>query len=325
MARIRWGIAGPGDIAHKFARAVCNVDCAVLSAVASRSEERARSFADEFSIPNVFSSYDDMASSDKVDAVYVSTIHTQHFECAKMMLEAKKHVLCEKPMCVNEKQARELIKCARKNGVFLMEAMWTRFIPALSEAGKLIDGGAIGKPMSLTADFCYSLERHEDPKLFDNSLAGGALLDVGVYGLTLAEMVFKESPSELSSFANVQFDTDVHTQIIMKYGGGEIASVSCATMLQKPSDAFIYGTKGIIYIPDFYKASEFFVRTADGSEKRYSYPYGDNGFEFEIEETCRCIKEGRNESCVMTHGKTLGILRLTDEIRKQIGVRYRCD
>jgi len=112
---------------------------------------------------------------------------------------------------------------------------------------------------------------------------------------------------------------------MMKYGGGEIASVSCATMLQKPSDAFVYGTEGMIYIPDFYKASEFFVRTPNGSDKRYSYPYGDNGFEFEIKEACRCIKEGRNESRVMPHGKTLDILGLADEVRKQIGVRYLCD
>ena len=152
---IKWGIVGPGSIAKKFAKAVKNVEGAELFAVASRSYERSKEFAEEFDIPNVFGSYEEMANCDEIDAVYIATLHPFHKPCSEIFLNAKKHVLCEKPVCVNAKEARELFECAKKNNVFLMEAMWTRFLPAIQEAVKIAKSGEIGEIRGVSADFCY--------------------------------------------------------------------------------------------------------------------------------------------------------------------------
>ena len=156
MSKIRWGIVGPGNIARKFAEAIVNVEDAELVAVASRSKETAEEFAQKYNIPNVFTGYEAMAESDIVDAVYIATPHPFHKPCAEIFLNAKKHVLCEKPICVNKNQAIALKECATKNGVFLMEAMWTRFIPAVLEAKKIADSGEIGEIMGVSADFAIA-------------------------------------------------------------------------------------------------------------------------------------------------------------------------
>ncbi|MBR5156750.1 MAG: Gfo/Idh/MocA family oxidoreductase [Clostridia bacterium] len=324
MSKIRWGIAGPGVIAHKFAEAIGNVDTAELAAVASRSQERAEEFASEFNIPNAFSSYEEMAASPLIDAVYISTAHPFHKSCAEIFLNTKKHVLCEKPLCVNAKQAKELKLCAEKNGVFLMEAMWTRFLPAIKEAKAIIDSGEIGEVMGMNADFCYSIECDEDPKLFKNELAGGSLLDVGVYALHLASVVFDDNPQSISAFANIDNGVDLHTQMLLKYKSGAIAALSSATKLEKPADAYIYGTKGSIYIPEFYQADKLVVRSG-GNEKTLSLAYDGNGFEGEIREVCTCINNGKNQSEILPLDESIKIIEQMDFIRKQIGLVYPMD
>lgn len=323
MKKIRWGIAGPGVIAHKFAEAVKNVECAELVAVASRSLERASTFAEEFDIPKVFGSYENMAEFDGVDAVYVSTAHPFHKSTAEVFLKAKKHVLCEKPLCVNEKQARELKNCAKENDVFLMEAMWTRFLPAIEEAKKIVLSGEIGEVMEVTADFCYAIEYDEDPKVFENNMAGGSLLDVGVYALHFADVIFDDEPECIKTSANVINGADVHARMVIEYGNGKMATLSSAIALEKPADAQIFGTKGRIYIPDFYQAERLVV-TKDG-QKEILLPYEGNGFEGEILEVCRCIEANKRESDILPLGKSIKILEQMDEIRKQINVRYPMD
>ncbi|MBE6912076.1 MAG: Gfo/Idh/MocA family oxidoreductase [Ruminococcaceae bacterium] len=324
MDKIRWGVAGPGIIARKFAEAIANVPSAELIAVASTSYERAGKFAEEFNVPHVFSSYEEMAKSDKIDAVYVSTAHPFHKPCAEIFIKNGKAVLCEKPLCVNEDEAKELISLAKEKGVFLMEAMWTRFLPFIKELRSIMASGEIGKPMSLTADFCYSIEREEDPKLFENSLAGGSLLVVGVYALHFADMVFEDVPEKISAVANVEDGVDYHTQILLGYREGKTAALSSAIKLQKPFDAYIYGTEGSIRIPDFYMADRFTIQK-DGKERIIECPYSGNGFEGEILEVCRCMGEGRLESDINPHSKSVFVLEQMDEIRKQIGVSYICD
>lgn len=324
MSKIRWGIAGPGVIAHKFAEAIGNVDEAELVAVASRSSARSEKFAAEFNIPNAFSSYEEMAASPLIDAVYVSTAHPFHKSCAEIFLNAKKHVLCEKPLCVNAMQAKELKACAEKNGVFLMEAMWTRFLPAIKEAKSIIDSGEIGEVMGLNADFCYSIECDEDPKLFKNELAGGSLLDVGVYALHLASVVFGDNPEEISAFANIESGVDLHTQMLLKYKNAQIAVLSSAIKLEKPADAYIYGTKGSIYIPEFYQADKLIIRTND-SEKILPFAYDGNGFEGEIREVCKCINNGKTQSETLPLDESIKMIELMDLIRKQVGLVYPMD
>jgi len=324
MKKIRWGIVGPGCIANKFAQAVKNVDCAELRAVASRSEDKGREFADKYDIPLVFCGYEVMAASDEIDAVYIATPHPFHQPCAELFMNSKKHVLCEKPLCVNAEQARMLKESAVRNGVFCMEAMWTRFLPAVREICNTVKSGEIGEVMGLEADFCYAIEESEDPKVFDNALAGGSLLDVGVYGLHFASLLFGNNPVSVSSEANVVSGVDRHMNILLRYENGAIANIGSAITLYKPENALIYGTKGFIAVPDFYGASEFTV-VKDGCVETFEHPYIGNGFEEEIYEVCRCIDAGKTESDVLPLDESIAMLELMDTVRGQCGIVYPFD
>lgn len=321
---IKWGIVGPGNIANKFAVAIKNVDGAELTSVASRSLGKGRKFADKHGIKNVFVGYEEMAKSSLVDAVYIATPHTFHKPCAEIFLNAKKHVLCEKPVCVNAKQATELLECANANGVFLMEAMWTRFLPAIKEALAIVKSGEIGEIRGVSADFCYSITPDEDAKIFDNELAGGSLLDVGIYGLNFASVFLGDNPESVVSLSDVAGGVDCQTNILMKYPNGAIASVSSAINTLKPETGYVYGTKGYIELPYFYGAKEIIVNI-NNTEKRISRPSIGDGFEEEIIEACNCIRSGKTQSDVMPMNESIRILKQMDYIREKINLRYPSD
>ncbi len=321
---IKWGIVGAGNIANKFAEAIKNVEGAELTSVASKSEGKGKDFADKYFIKNVFTSYEEMANSDLVDAVYIATPHPFHKPCAEIFLNAKKHVLCEKPVCVNANDARELEECANKNGVFLMEAMWTRFLPAIKKALEIANSGEIGEIRGLKADFCYLSSPKEDAKLFINDLAGGSLLDVGVYGLNFASIFLDGSPESIISVSDVVNGVDYHTSVLLKYPNGVIASVSSAITVKKPETAYIYGTKGYIALPHFYGANEIIV-TTDAGERVIAKPSIGDGFEEEIIEACSCIRAGKIESGIMPMNESIRILEQMDIIRKQINLHYPFD
>lgn len=324
MKKIRWGIVGPGTIANKFAKAIKNVEGAELVAVAARSEEKGKVFAEKYDIPNVFTGYEKMAEWDGVDAVYIATPHPFHKPCAEIFLNAKKHVLCEKPICVNTCQVTELKECAEKNGVFLMEAMWTRFLPAIKEAQKIVESGEIGEVLGIEADFCYRIEPGKDSKVFKNEIAGGSLLDVGVYGLHFASIFLGSKPESICASANVRGGVDLHTSVALKYKSGAIAQISSAINLQKPETAYIYGAKGHIYLPNFYGANEIFVAT--GGDARYlPNPAIGDGFEEEIIEVCDCIRAGKLQSDILPLSESIAIVEIMDAVRQQIGVVYPFD
>lgn len=324
MNKIKWAILGPGIIAHKFAEVISLSKNAELVAVASTSETRAHEFAEKYNIAHTYSSYEELACSGLIDAVYISTAHPFHTKCAKIFLEKKIPVLCEKPMCVNSRQAKELTELARNNEVFLMEAMWTKFLPFFENLKTLIGSGVVGEVKSIHADFCYSIEREEDPKLFENTLAGGSLLDVGVYCLHFVYAIFNDTPTNIRAIADTENGIDKHTQAILEFESGKSACVSSAIKLEKPFDAYIYGTEGYIHIPNFYKADSFTVTNGENKQE-YSFPYSDNGFEFEIDEVCECIKASKLESSKHSLADTICILEQMDEIRKQIGIVYPFD
>ena len=321
---IKWGIVGAGNIANKFAKAVKNVKGAELTAVASQSEGRGRLFADKYDINNVFTSYEEMASSELVNAVYIATPHPFHKPCAEIFLNAKKHVLCEKPVCVNVKQAVELENCAKENGVFLMEAMWTRFLPAIKEAVEIANSGEIGKIRSVKADFCYSTTPDEESKIFRNDMAGGSLLDVGIYGLNFAAIFLGDNPESVISLSDVVDGVDCQTNVLIKYPNGTIASVSSAIDVKKPETGYIYGTKGYIVLPQFYGAQELIVNSGN-DERHISKPSIGEGFEEEIIEACQCINSGKTQSDVMPMSESIRILEQMDYIRKQINLKYSFD
>lgn len=321
MKEVRWGIAGPGDIANKFAQAVANVEGATVTAVASRSMEKGKAFAEKYGIEHVFEGYDKMAESDVIDAVYICTPHRFHYEIAKMYLEKGKHALVEKSMCVNTEQILDLQKCAKDKNLFLMEAMWTRFLPALHEVRRVINSGAIGEVRALEADFSFGIPVEVNSKLFDVNLAGGATLDVGVYSLTFASMFLGDDYEKLYAVADVKEGVDLHTVILLKYKNGAIANVSGGIGVNKPRGAYIYGTKGRIFVPTFFAASEYDV-TIGNETKHVRKPPIAGGFEEEIIDACNCIRNGKTESDIMPVEQSIRICRQMDEVRRQIGVRY---
>ena len=321
MEKIRWGIVGPGNIAVRFANAIKHVASAELVAVASRDKERAEAFAEIHQIPHVFTGYEALAASDAVDAVYIATPHPFHKPCAELFLKAGKHVLCEKPLCVNAGEARQLAEFARENGVFLMEAMWTRFLPAILEAQKIVAEGQIGEVRAIEADFCYRVEPNAVPRLSLPSLAGGSLLDVGVYGLHFVAMFLGTNPDRMIALSHTDHGVDIHTNILMQYPSGAIANITSAIGVEKPETGFIYGTHGRIEFPCFYGPQELILHTHQG-ERRIAKPYLGNGFEEEIIEVCRCIQIGKSQSDVLPWEESIAILRQMDDVRAQIGIRY---
>lgn len=318
---IRWGVVGPGMIANRFVNAVKNVKGAKVTAVASRSAERAREFADKHHIPNALVGYEELASSSLVDAVYIATPHPFHKPCADIFLRAKKHVLCEKPVCVNAKEAIDLAERAKQNNVFLMEAMWTRFLPAIGEAVRVARSGEIGDVRSVRADFCFYSPPSPTSRLYAPDLAGGALLDVGVYCLHFVAAFLGSDPKEITSVANVQNGADYQTDVLLKYQSGAIASISSAVNLSKPAIGYVYGTKGYIKIPQFFGASEFFVCV--GHEQRHiQKPSVGDGFEEQIEEACQCIRSGKIQSDTLPMSESIKIMEQMDTVRRQIQLVY---
>ena len=205
-----------------------------------------------------------------------------------------------------------------------MEAMWTRFLPAINEVEKIVKDGTIGEILSLSADFCYGSTPDEERKIFINSMAGGSLLDVGVYGLHFASIFLGDNPEQICSLSKIEYDVDVQTNVLLKYKNGAIASISSAITVVKPESAYIYGTKGYIHIPCFYGANEFFINI-NGKETHIKKPSIGYGFEEEIYEACRCINLGKNESDVNPLDKSITILKQMDLIREQNGIKYPFD
>ena len=211
--------------------------------------------------------------------------------------------------------------CAKENGVFLMEAMWTRFLPAIEKALALAAEGAIGEVCGLRADFCYRITPTEDRKVFRNDMAGGAILDVGVYPLHLAAMLFGTEVESITADACIDHGVDCHTEVLLRYPGGAMAATSSATTLAKPEDAYIYGTKGYIFLPQFYGATEFFVRVGKNEEHIVLPPVG-QGFEEEILEVVRCVNAGMTESDRHPLSRSIAVLEQMDEARRQIGLSF---
>lgn len=320
---IRWGILGPGTIAHRFAEGLSVLPDAELVAIGSRSSDRASKFADEFNVPKRHGSYADLANDPDVDAIYVSTPHPFHKEYSILCLEAGKAVLCEKPMAVNARQVKEMIDCARVSKKFLMEAMWTRFLPAIAQVREWLAEGAIGEPRMLTADFGFRSGWNPDGRLLNPNLAGGGLLDVGVYTIAMACMVFGGVPSRIASMAHIgETGVDEQAAMVLGYDAGQLAILSCAIRTNTPHDARILGTEGSIYIPGFWHTTSAALHASGKEPERVEIPFKGNGYEYEAIEVMRCLREGKLESNIMPLDESLSIAKTMSEMRAQWGLRY---
>ena len=324
--KIRWGILGTGNIAHQFARGVSVLTDAELVAVGSRSQETADAFGDEFGVDRRHPSYEALANDPGVDAIYISTPHSLHRENSLLCLNAGKAVLCEKPFMINACEAVDVVDAAREKRLFLMEAMWTRFLPVMVRVKELLAEQTIGDVQMLAADFGFRTNVNPQHRLFDPALGGGALLDVGVYPVSLASMIFG-APARVAGVAHLgETGVDEQGAMVLGYDGGQIASLYTAVRTNTPHDALIMGTKGSIKINSPWWKPTALTLLVDGADPAViELPYEGNGYNYEAAEVGRCLRAGKLESDQMPLDETLAIMRTLDQIRAEWGLQYPMD
>jgi dihydrodiol dehydrogenase / D-xylose 1-dehydrogenase (NADP) len=320
--QFNWAVLGPGVIAHKVVSSFSGAPGAALYAVGSRNIARAKAFAQEFGAAAAYGSYEEVANDPKVDAVYVATPHSLHCENAILCLEHGKPVLCEKPFSINAGFARRMADAARANGVFLMEAMWTRFLPAIAKVRELLASGAIGEPRMLAADCSFSMPPNPASRLYNPALGGGGLLDVGVYTVSLSSMVFGRTPAQVASLAHIgATGVDEHAALLLKYPGGQIAALTCGIHACGYGGAEIMGTEGAIELKSFNGAKSVHI-TRGGVSEELKFPVAATGYEYQIIETMDCVRKGLTESPTMPLDETIAVMETMDRVRAQWGLEY---
>lgn len=321
--KIKWGIIAPGRIAHAFAEGVKTIKDAEIYAIASSSQKRADAFAKKFKVSKAYNSYENLVADTDIDAVYISSLHHQHFAHSMLALEAGKPVLCEKPMTVNAAETRKLIETAREKKLFLMEALWTRFLPIYNHIRQWLDEGLIGEIKMMTSTFGFRAERNEKGRLLDPNLAGGTLLDIGIYPLAVSELVMGKFPQSFNVHALIgKTGVDELLSVTMVYKNGVISQFTSTFLAHNQNDFFIYGTKGHIRIhPNFWGSTQATL-TIGKKEKRVSAPFKASGFEYQTKEAMRCIRAGLLESPTVSHDYTISMMTLMDDIRAEIGLKY---
>ncbi|MFC2124261.1 Gfo/Idh/MocA family protein [Bacteroidota bacterium] len=323
MKNYNWGILGCGKIADPFAEGLKTLPQANLLSVASRSEERAIKLGENFQAQKLFSNYEDFLKDPDLDIVYVATTHNFHLEHTLLVMQAGKAVLCEKPLTVNADEARQLVNYARENNIFLMEAFWTRFIPSTIEILKWVQQGEIGEVRLFKADFGYYEPFNPESRSYNPDLAGGALLDVGVYPLNFAYSLFKDDPESWTSLPSMSSTgIDQQSAYILKYASGAMAILNSGVNIRTKHDAWIYGTEGSIYIMDFFHSRKAIIEKKGEKPEEVSLPFESTGYNYEAQEVMRCLDAGLVESPVMTWNESLRILELMDRFRNCWGMKY---
>lgn len=312
-------IIGAGGIAGKMANTINAVEGANAYAVASRSLQKAQEFADKNSFDVAYGSYEELVKDPKVDLVYVATPHSHHYKCMKLCLENNKPVLCEKAFTVNADEAKEILAMAKEKNLLVAEAIWTRYLPARKMINDLIAAGEIGERVSMMANLSGNLSGRE--RIEKKELAGGALLDMGVYVLTLMRMFFPEKIIETTSMCDQEADgVDKIDCINVRLEDRKIATVFCGTRSVMKSGATISGTKGYIQFVGATNPESIIVgRPWENYEKIYEIPTQINGFEYELEACMKALDEGKIELEQMPHSEIIYMMELMDSLRKQWG------
>ena len=323
---IHWGILGCGKIAHKFVSDLLLSENSVLYACASRDVKKAKSFADQYNAVTYYDSYEDMAQCKEIDVIYVATPHAFHHDHSILCMKNGKHVLCEKPLGINKNQVLSMIDVAKTHKVFLMEAMWTAFLPTILDIQKTINAGTIGEIRHLTADFGFLAVFDPNSRLFNPSLAGGSLLDVGIYPIFISIMAMG-MPSTIQTSATLSTTgVDSECNILLTYSNGSSASLYSSITCHTDTKCEIYGTKGKITIPGrFHEARHYFLKKDDLPEIKCEVGRIGFGYFHEIEHVKDCITKGIMESDTMHLEISKHLVALMDEVRRQIGVSYPID
>lgn len=319
---IKTGIIGAGRIAGLMGKTLQGMDTAVRYAIAARDYERARTFADKYGFEKAYGSYEEMLEDPEVDLVYIATPHSHHYDHVKLCLEHGKHVLCEKAFTINEGQAKELFAMAKEKRLLLTEAIWTRYMPVRNILAEVLEGGIIGNPYMLAANLCYIIEGKE--RIKKPELAGGALLDIGIYTLNFASMVFGDDIKEITGRAVLnEYGMDMQETITLIYKDGRMAALNASVRGLSDRRGIIYGDNGYIEVENINNCSG--IKVFD-TERRlvasYEAPVQITGYEYEVEACIHAIEHGELECPQMPHEETLRMLRWMDELRRQWGIVY---
>uniref|UniRef100_A0A3B3C9E1 Trans-1,2-dihydrobenzene-1,2-diol dehydrogenase n=1 Tax=Oryzias melastigma TaxID=30732 RepID=A0A3B3C9E1_ORYME len=331
--QLRWGICSAGRISHDFAVALKTLPAEEhqVVAVAARKLEDAEEFARKHSICRAYGSYEELARDPDVDVVYNGVIHPHHLKTCLLFTNAKKNVLCEKPLAMNTKEVKEILDSAKRNNVFLMEAVWTRFFPVSVEIRRLLAQRELGEVKMVRSEFGRPLMHV--PRLLQKELGGGALLSIGMYCLQLVLMVYDGEKPESVQATGVCLETGVDETVVvtLKFSKNRLATFTYSSRVALPNDAIIVGTKGTIHIPEKMWCPTSLV--VNGEERRFpvpepslplNFPNG-TGLRYEAEEVRLCLLKGLKESTIMSHADSLLLAELEDEIRRQVGVVYSQD
>jgi predicted dehydrogenase len=323
MSTVRWGVVGTGGIASAFVDALRFVEGAAAVAVGSRAQESADRFAAEHSIGRAHPTYEALVTDDEVDVVYVATPHPGHHAAALMAIEAGKAVLVEKPFTMDAAEAESLVTAARDRGVFLMEAMWARFVPWAVRLRELLADGTLGEVREVIADHGQWFPQDASHRLFAPELGGGALLDLGVYPVSFASMVLG-TPSKVTAVSDPAFTgVDATTSMLLQYAGGAHAVLTATLTAAGPTTAAVVGTDARVLVDGpFSPPTGFTLTRRDGTSERFDQPVEGRGMWCEAAEVVRCLREGRLESDVMPLDETVAIMATMDEVRRQIGLTY---
>ncbi|MCL2545236.1 MAG: Gfo/Idh/MocA family oxidoreductase [Clostridia bacterium] len=323
MPKLRIGILGAGKIAHRWMRDAHTVEEAEITCVGARDALRARAFAGQWGIPNAVEGYRALVEHPQVDAVYVATPHPMHCEHALLAMRAGKHVLCEKPAALNAAELQRMQACAKECGVFLMEAMWTRFFPAVLRAKQLLAEGAIGALRAVRAHFCFDVPFDAASRLFAKELGGGALLDVGCYPIAFALDMFGCAPDQVTGVARIgATGVDEQNAVALHFPGGGIAMLASGVRTTMPVEAVLYGETGSLHVPDFYHPHRLLLKLGGQIATVFDQPYVPEGFAFELRHMCECVAAGLPESPRMPHADSMAVMKVMDALRAQWGIVY---
>lgn len=326
MTNINWGIIAPGGIARSFATALNSISTARCYGIAGRSIERSRAFAQDFGFDRAFANYSELLADPKVDVIYIASPHSAHQEHALACIRAGKAALCEKPIAVNFAQTEEILNAAAEHNVFFMEALWTRFLPVYAVIREWLDEGLIGDVRLVQSSFGLRRPFDAEHRLFNPNLAGGSILDLGIYPVSLVDWVYGEAPDSINATGRLgATGVDEEMAAILSYSDGRTAQISAALTTQTSHAAMIYGTHGHVKVHAPAHGSEaatLVINSHQSAGTTVSLPHAVNGYVFEAQEVQRCLHGGQLESKIMSWSTSARIIRILDELRAQVGVKY---
>ncbi len=320
---IKWGILGTGRIAHTFATALQVVTNSELTAVGSRKMEKATQFASEFQIPKAYGSYEELISDPEVDVVYIATPHNLHEANTLLALDHHKHVLCEKPMGVNLQESMRMIEKAKAENRFLMEALWSRFLPNIIKTKEIVTSGEIGEVKLMTVFFSLRSKNGPEHRHFNIDLCGGSILDIGIYNIFLSLFLLGK-PQRFTAIAGLsEQGGDNSSSYTFKYNNDVLSVMYSSFMGESPVVAEIHGTKGKVTLEHlWFCPGKVKVNYLDGRENIYEFDIKSNGYEYEAEEVAACILAGKTQSDLWSWGDSMQLMSMMDAIRKECGIVY---